>query len=183
MPFPKDHKYTAEEFFALTPESDSERYELINGEIIALAAPSIMHQRLSMRLSVIVGGFVLANKGKCEPFAAPTDVVLSDDNVVQPDFFILCDPSKLDNMRCYGAPDFVIEITSSDRSADFTRKLAMYKDFGVREYWIIDPATEKVLVYLFEKSMNTVNIYNFSDNVPVGIYGGELSLNIAELIK
>lgn len=183
MPFPRDHKYTAEEFFKLTPESNSERYELINGEIVALAAPSILHQRLSMRLSIHVGSFIMTNKGKCEPFAAPTDVMLDDDNVVQPDFFILCDQSKLDNLRCYGAPDFVIEIASSDRSADFTRKLAMYKDFGVREYWIIDPATEKVLVYLFEKSLNTVNIFSFHDDVPVGIYDGKLTINIAELIK
>ncbi len=182
MPFPEGHRYTAEEFLKLTSENESERYELINGEVFALAAPSIFHQRLSMRLSVHVGGYILSKKGKCEPFAAPTDVLLDDSNVVQPDFFVLCDPTKTDKKRCYGAPDLVIEISSSDRSLDFTRKLSLYKDSGVREYWIIDPASEKVLVYSFEKSMNTVNIYSFYDTVPVGIYGGELSICIDELI-
>jgi len=182
MPTPNKHKMTAEEFFKFTPENETERYELINGEIVAQAAPNIQHQSISMGLSVEIGSFIKANKGGCKPFAAPTDVQLDNENVVEPDFFILCDPSKLDKNRCYGAPDFVIEIASSNRSADFTRKLSLYKEFGVREYWIIDPASEKVLVYLFEKSLNTVNIYSFTDLIPVGIYDGKLSINISEMI-
>lgn len=182
MPIPHDRKYTAEEFLKLTAEDDSERYELINGEIVAQAAPSIFHQRISMRLSVKIGSFIMSNNGKCEPFAAPTDVMLDDENVVQPDFFILCDTSKLDDKRCYGAPDFIVEIASSNRSADFTRKLSLYKESGVREYWIIDPASEKILVYLFEKSLNTVNIYSFIDAVPVGIYDGKLTICIKDLL-
>lgn len=182
MPFPKDHKYTAEEFFALTPETN-QHVELFNGQIVDYSAPSVIHQDIVGGLYSEIRSFIKANNGSCKPMIAPFDVILNEYNVVQPDVMIICDKDKMDGKRCYGAPDFIIEVTSSNHSNDYVEKLVLYKNAGVREYWIIDPATEKVLVYLFEKSMNTVNIYNFSDNVPVGIYGGELSLNIAELIK
>lgn len=182
MPFPKDRRYTAEEFFRLTPESNSEQYELIDGEVVALAAPNILHQRILGEIFSEIRNFIKVNKGKCEPFAAPFDVQLDEFNVVQPDISVICDPSQLDDKRCYGAPDFVIEITSSNRSDDFTRKLALYAANGVREYWIVDPAYERVLVYFFDKS-NSPYIYTFDKSVPVGIYNGNLEINIGELLK
>ena len=182
MAIPQEKKYTANEFFALTPESNSERYELIKGEIVALAAPSIIHQRILGEIFSEIRNFIKRNNGKCEPFAAPFDVQLNEFNVVQPDISVICDPSQLDDKRCYGAPDLVIEITSSNRSDDFTRKLALYAEGGVREYWIVDTLYKRVLVYFFEKS-NSPNIYTFDTPVPVGIYNGELEINIDELLK
>lgn len=181
MPFPKDHKYTAEEFFSLIPENDSQQHELIDGEIVALSAPSIIHQRLSMRLSVHIGGYILSKKGKCEPFAAPTDVVIDGANVVQPDVFVICDPSKYDDKRCYGAPDWCIEVLSTNRSNDLIDKLILYQKHGVREYWIVDPENEKVLVYFFERS-ELLSIYTFDSDIPVGIYDGKLSIRINDMI-
>ena len=182
MPFPNDHKYTAEEFFKLTAENDSERFELINGELLSQAAPSINHQRISMGLSVEIGGFIKNNKGRCEPFAAPTDVMLDNENIVQPDFFIVCDPSKINNdKRCIGAPDFIIEITSSNYGRDYIDKLALYRKSGVREYWIVDPLYERVMVYFFEESSSPY-IYTFDMSVPVGIYDGKLTINFKDMI-
>lgn len=181
MPFPKDKRYTAEEFFALHPEeSNSERYELMNGEIIALAAPTLEHQDIVGGLYTELRSFIKSGGGKCKPFISPADVVLDYFNVVQPDLFVVCNPDKLDDKRCNGAPDFVIEVASSNRSTDFTRKLTLYAESGVREYWIVDPMYKRVVVYFFEES-NSPNIYTFDMAIPVSIYGGELLIKINDL--
>lgn len=181
MAIPQDKKYTAEEFFALTPESNSERYELIKGEIIMQAMPSVQHQIIGAELYSKFKEFIKNKNGKCKPYPS-LDVKLDDNNVVIPDFMVIYDSSKIDDKRCYGAPDFVIEITSSNRSDDFTRKLALYAESGVREYWIVDTLYKRVMVYFFDKS-NSPNIYTFDSPVPVGIYNGELEINIDELLK
>lgn len=182
MAFPQEKKYTADEFFALTPESNSERYELINGEIVALAAPSEIHQRIIGEVYAELRNYIRNHIGKCRPIVSPFDVVLDEKNVVQPDILVVCDSEKLDGKRCNGSPDLVIEVTSSNYSRDYVEKLALYKSAGVREYWIVDPAYERVLVYSFEKS-NSPNIYTFDSPVPVGIYNGDLKINIDELLK
>ena len=147
MPFPRDHKYTAEEFFKLTPENEYERYELINGEIFAQSAPSAIHQTLVMRISSKIDSIILSNKGKCKVLISPFDVVLDDENVVQPDVLVICKDDKLDNKRCSGAPDLIIEITSSNYGRDYIDKLDIYRKSGVREYWIVDPDKRIVTVY------------------------------------
>lgn len=182
MPFPVGKHYTAEEFFTLHPEeNNSERYELMNGEIIALAAPTLEHQRIVGGIYRRIGNFIDSRKGKCEPFISPADVVLDNSNVVQPDVFVVCDKDKLDGRRCNGAPDFVAEVTSSNRSTDFTRKLALYAESGVREYWIVDLSYKRVIVYFFEES-NSPNIYTFDADIPVRIYKGDLTIKIDDII-
>ncbi|MBP5361438.1 MAG: Uma2 family endonuclease [Ruminococcus sp.] len=181
MPFPRDHKITAEEFFKLTPDNDSERYELINGEVFAQAAPSTSHQRITGGIYRKIGNYIESNSGKCESFISPFDVKLDDDTVVQPDVLVVCDPSQIDDMRCNGAPDLIIEVTSSNYGHDYVEKLALYKKYGVREYWIVDPLYKRVMVYFFEKS-DFPSIYTFDTAVPVEIYEGKLLLNIEEFI-
>ncbi|MBQ8296924.1 MAG: Uma2 family endonuclease [Ruminococcus sp.] len=181
MPFPKDHKYTAEEFFELSPESSSEQYELINGEIVALASPSELHQRILGEIFAELRNYIKSNMGSCRPFVAPFDVKLNDSNVVQPDVMVICDRDKLDGKRCNGAPDLVIEVASSNYARDYIDKLDLYSKAGVREYWIVDPAYNKILVYFFEKN-RFPNIYTFDAAVPVGIYDGKLNICIAELL-
>lgn len=181
MPIPHDRKYTAEEFLKLTAEDDSERYELINGEIFAQAAPSTSHQRIAGGIYRRIGNFIESNKGKCEPFISPYDVVLDEETVVQPDVLVVCEPSHIDDKRCNGTPDFIIEVTSSNYTNDYVEKLALYKNAGVREYWIVDPLYERVMVYYFEKS-NSPNIYTFDMSIPVGIYDGKLTICIKDLL-
>lgn len=181
MPFPKNRKYTAEEYFNENPETNR-HIELRDGEIVSLASPSVIHQRISGGIYRKIGNFIDSNNGKCEPFISPLDVRLDDYNVVQPDIFVICDPSKFDNKRCYGAPDWTIEVLSENRKDDLINKLALYQEHGVREYWIVDPKNEKTLVYFFEQS-DFPSIYTFDTAIPVGIYGGELSINIKDLIR
>ena len=110
------------------------------------------------------------------------DVKLDDQNVVQPDVFVVCDRDKIDSKRINGAPDLVIEIMSSNRYIDLFRKLDLYSRLGVREYWIVDPRDRKIIVYFFEQT-DYPQIFTFDDSIPVGIFGGELSIAISGLIN
>ncbi len=75
----------------------------------------------------------------------------------------------MDEKGCYGAPDWIIEIVSpTSRQMDYYKKLFKYRTAGVREYWIVDPTKELVMVYRFEKE--TMEQYSFKEDIPVGIY-------------
>ena len=165
----KEERYTSDEFLAMTDLEG--RYELIYGEIVDMSpAPIIRHQKLSMGIASEIRDYIRKHKGKCNVFAAPTDVKLNDDCIVQPDIFVVCDENKLDEKKCNGAPDWVIEILSpSTSSRDFNEKLRMYLESGVREYWIVDPDNNKVFVHTFGNP-NIMSIYSFSDKIPAAIY-------------
>jgi len=128
----------------------SERVELIRGFIRKMSpAPNRYHQEVSMNLSFHLTA--IFKKNACNLYAAPFDVRLpikkgkKDTTVVQPDLCVICDPSKLDNQGCNGAPDLIIEIISPNNSKhDIKTKFNLYQEAGVKEYWIIDP-TEKIL--------------------------------------
>ena len=170
--------YTAEEYYAAIGDREN-RTELIDGMILDLASPSIRHQRISKRLTRRLEEFVEKNSGKCEPFAA-IDVKLDDSNIVVPDVMVGCDPEKFDKQKYNGAPDFVAEIVSTNRPHDYIRKLALYEISGVREYWIIDPQLERVMVYFFEEDASP-KIYDFQTPIPVNIWGGKLRITINDL--
>lgn len=172
-------KYTASQYFEIMKDSE-ERTELHRGEIVMQAAPSTMHNMIVSGMFFTMFSFVRFNKGKCRIFHAPYDVVLSEDNVVEPDLMVVCDADKIDEKRCYGAPDFIAEVVSSNRSDDYDRKLEMYREAGVREYWIIDPAERKVSVWL--KGCEKPSVYSFEDDVPVDIWNGNLKMSVQEMI-
>ncbi len=186
MPLPKEKLYTSDEFFQMFPEQSSELKELINGEIIEMSAPSILHQQISIEVSSEIRNYIKKNKGNCNIFTAPFDVKLDDYNVVMPDISVICDKSKLsDGKRCNGSPDWIIEIVSSNWQDDYIKKLDLYQLNGVREYWIIDPKYQKTLVYFFDES-HFPSIYTFEIPITVGIYKNnpvQLSITISELLK
>lgn len=166
----KEDHYTIEDIYALP---DGQRAELIDGKIYYMAPPSWSHQRISSYLHNQIYNYIKDNNGQCEVLAAPFAVFLNDDdiNYLEPDISVICDQSKLDEKGCHGAPDWVIEIVSpSSKPRDYMTKLFKYRTVSVREYWIVDPDKRMVMVYGFEK--DTVEQYNFGDDVPVGIYDG-----------
>ncbi len=166
----KDDIYTIDDIYALP---DGERAELIDGKIYYMAPPNTKHQRLVHFFDREIGNYIQNKKGECEVFPAPFAVFLNDDdiNYVEPDISIICDISKLDEKGCHGAPDWVIEIVSpSSKPRDYMTKLFKYRTAGVREYWIVDPDKQMTMVYGFEK--DTVEQYNFGEDVPSGIYDG-----------
>ena len=97
---------------------------------------------------------------KCEVYPAPFAVRLFEekddrpenvDTLVEPDISVICDPSKLDDIGCKGAPDFIIEILSpSTNRHDKLTKFNLYQRAGVREYWIVDPVSKSVQVFVLE---------------------------------
>ncbi len=187
MPLPKEKLYTSDEFINLFPEqSVSELKELIEGEIVEMSAPSILHQKISIEVSSEIRNYIKENKGSCSVFTAPFDVKLDNYNLVMPDISVICDESKLSNgKRCNGSPDWIIEIVSSNWRDDYIKKLDLYQRNGVREYWVIDPNYQKTLVYFFDERPFP-SVYTFEMPIPVGIYKNkavQLSINVAELIK
>lgn len=164
----KEETYTIEDIYAL-PEG--ERAELIDGQIYYLATPSRTHQRLLFSLSRKIADYIDAHQGTCEVDIAPFAVFLNNDdiNYVEPDISVICDPSKLDEKGCHGAPDWIIEIVSpGSKQMDYYKKLFKYRTAGVREYWVVDPDKNIITVYNFES--DTMEEYSFGENVPVGIY-------------
>ena len=186
--FPNQGSYTIEDYLALP---DDQRVELIDGVFYDMSAPTTPHQVITMRLTVQLFNFISANHGQCMVFAAPTDVQLDcdDKTIVQPDVFVVCDRSKLNKARLFGAPDFAIEVLSpSTRSKDILIKTAKYMKAGVKEYWQIDPQNETIVKYIFlpPDSENPegnikINIFGFSDSVPVTIFNDECVINFKEI--
>ncbi len=89
---------------------------------------------------------------------------------MEPDISVICDRDKLTDRGCTGAPDWIVEIISPGNPGhDYVKKLNLYLDAGVREYWIVDPQQRTVLVYFFEENVK-VRQYTFEDTIPVNIY-------------
>lgn len=166
----KEDIYTIEDIYALP---NGKRAELIDGKIYYMAPPNTRHQRLVHLFDREIGNYIQSKKGECEVFPAPFAVFLNKDdiNYVEPDISVICDKSKLDEKGCHGAPDWIIEIVSpGNKPMDYFTKLFKYRAADVREYWIVDPTKERIIVYRFEKE--TMDEYSFGMDVPVGIYEG-----------
>ncbi len=168
MPLLKDDHYTSKDYWSL-PEG--ERAELIDGQIYYMAPPSLKHQRISTRLTSIIDRYIEDHQGQCQVYAAPFAVYLdeSTNTYVEPDISVICDPNKLNDKGCNGAPDWIIEIVSpASKRMDYYTKLFKYRTAGVKEYWIVDPDKSRIIVYNFEQS--TMDEYSFTDSVKAGIY-------------
>lgn len=164
-------EYTVEDYLALP---DDKRYELIDGVIYEMSAPSTNHQVLGGYLYYQFMSCVEQHNMTCFPFIAPVDVQLDKDNktMVEPDVILCCDPKLNTGKRLFGAPDFLAEVLSpSTRKKDIFIKLNKYKNAGVREYWMIDPDKQKVTVILFEED-DDISVYTFDDDIPVWISKG-----------
>lgn len=153
-------KFTYEDY-RLLPED--KRYELMEGELLVTPAPTTRHQKILVRLVARLETFVdTADLG--EVLCAPTDVILSDETVVQPDIlFVARDRRAIVNPNgaVTAAPDLVVEILSpSTSSRDRVLKRKLYAKFGVREYWIVDPANHTVEVLVgASDGMNTWKVF------------------------
>ena len=182
--------YTIADIEAL-PEG--ERAELIDGELFRMDSPLRIHQDILMQLAIEISLYVKKNKGNCKVYPAPFAVRIKKDNrnYVEPDISVICDRDRLDEKGCQGAPDWVIEILSpSSVKMDCERKVKLYYETGVREYWIVDPEKQMVMVYDFEhgkvprqtdvctngtcalaaKPWDKPSYYSFSERVKVGIF-------------
>lgn len=176
---PIDNKlYTYEDYLKF---SEDEIVEIIDGRISAMSpAPSRIHQEIIMEISAEIRNYIKSNNGSCKVYPAPFDVVLIDEdqdakeskNIVQPDISVICDKNKLTDKGCTGSPDMIVEIISQyNPRNDYIKKLNLYEQFNVKEYWIVNPMKKNILVYtLTENGYGMPDMYTFNDKVKVNIY-------------
>lgn len=178
-------KASYEEFLELRENSD-ERYEYIDGEIYLLASPKVVHQRILGELYMIFYNWF---QGKtCRPMFAPFDITLKRNadniNIVQPDLMVICDLDEKTNEKDYymGVPTLVAEIISeSTRSKDFIKKLDLYMSTGVKEYWIVNPLSREVSIYLFDENNISQNATYKKDEHAVSYYFAGLEVSLTKL--
>ncbi len=129
---------------------DEERWEIIDGIAYDMSpSPMVKHQRMSANLFRLIDGALQGTE--CLPLYAPIDVVLSENNIVQPDIIVVCDPQKITEKNIQGAPDMIVEILSPSTSQkDRWIKRKLYEKFHVLEYIIVDPDAQYVERYLLE---------------------------------
>lgn len=135
-----------------------ERVELFKGKILQMSpAPSSNHQRILRKINRTFDNFFSTNP--CELFFAPFDVRFPDENgtvktVLQPDLCVICDPEKIDDRGCIGAPDLIVEILSPGNSKkEMGSKYKIYEESGVREYWVVNPAERHILIFVAENGI------------------------------
>lgn len=185
--------------------SFEERVELIKGKVLKMSpAPSRRHQGISTQLHGLLWSTI--KKFKCNIYAAPFDVRLpiSEDlniskkykknakklpdgkilTVVQPDLTVVCDQEKLDDRGCIGAPDLVIEILPpGNKQIELSDKFEIYQEAGIKEYWIVEPVDEFVIIYTLTKGKYIGSKpYTPSDIMKSSVIKG-LEIPVAEIFK
>jgi Uma2 family endonuclease len=175
MPLPKEQYYTYADLLAW---DDGVRYELYDGQPVAMASPSDVHQAVSGDIFRQIANYLVGKT--CKVYSAPFDVRLfetekdtpeSVDTVLQPDLMVVCDKSKVDRHGVHGAPDLIVEVLSSSTARyDKLMKFNLYQRAGVQEYWIVDPGTRTLSVYSLEDgAYHAANTYGGDSVVPVGV--------------
>lgn len=174
-PLPQENRYT---FADLLQWDDNVRYELYYGVPVALASPSDIHQDISGEIHYQLKDYLRGKK--CKVYYAPFDVRLFEeagerpedvDLVLQPDLLVVCDENKVDRRGVHGAPDLVIEVLSPGTARyDKLIKFNLYQRAGVREYWLVDPASHTVCVYVLENgSYHAGTVYPADCSVLVSV--------------
>ena len=174
---PKEEPYYTYNDYTEWELDEGERYQIIYGDAYAMAAPGTRHQII---LGVLFNKIFNYLEGKiCKVISSPFDVRPfyradgMDDTVVQPDIVVICDEKKLAPEGCRGAPDLVIEILSPSNTAmEMYLKLEMYHKAGVREYWVVDPGTNTITVYCFQKDFSKTKSYSITDTITSAILPG-----------
>ena len=177
VPAPKD-RYT---FADCLTWGENERIEIINGEAVMMAPPTRIHQEILMELSRQLANFLEGKK--CKVYPAPFAVRLFEkdgdtpedvDTMVEPDISVVCDHDKLDKHGCKGAPDLVVEVLSpSTQRHDRLVKLDLYQRAGVREYWIVDPDSSTVQVFMLKNGyLHPYEVYSEKDIAKVNVLDG-----------
>ena len=175
-------------------ENSEGRWEYIDGIVYMTSSPSTKHQRISSRLQARLFNFL--EEKECEVFPAPFDIELRtcDDaqgdqskttKVVIPDLSVICDKTKLGENKYVGSPELIVEIISpSNQAYDLVKKLNLYMECGVKEYWIVNPLLNTVQIY----GLNEEGQYRQAEVLKeIGTAHSEVlsgfSINIEELFK
>ena len=174
--------------------TDDVRRELIDGMAYVMSAPRRIHAEISSNMFFPFTGFIRRRKGNCKVYHAPFDVRLpldgaKDDDriytVVQPDICVICDPAKLDDKGCLGAPDLIVEVLSpSTGKRDLNEKFNLYEAAGVKEYWVVYPDSKALNVFILQSDgkYDFGTVYEKKGKVPVHIFKG-LEIDLEEMFS
>jgi len=153
-------KFTYEDY-VLMPEG--KRYEIVEGELYMVPAPTTTHQRISRKLEEMLSRFVEERK-LGEVFDAPIDVVFSETDIVQPDIIFISNENKniIKEENIKGAPDLIIEILSpSSAQRDKIIKKKLYARNGVKEYWLVEPQKKTIeAMVLAKRGYETFKVFS-----------------------
>lgn len=145
---------------------DDKRYEFIEGELYMVPSPGFYHQTISINISHSLKKFVKENNLGAVLYA-PFDVVLSETDVVLPDIVFVSKKRMglMTEKNLQGAPDLTIEIlSSSTKERDKLVKKRLYMEYGVKEFWLVDPDKKTIeIMVLRETGYETEGVY-FVDN-------------------
>ena len=168
-----------------------EMVEIIKGKLFKMtAAPSRLHQKVAGKLYYHLYGFLAGNP--CEVYIAPFDVRFSKAStknediytVVQPDICVICDKDKLDEAGCIGAPDLIVEVLSPGNNKKETHhKYEVYQEFGVKEYWIIQPIEQTLMIYTLQNGRYVPSRLKTSGDVVTSSVLPGFSLNLEDFFK
>jgi len=157
----KEKVWTYKDYLEL---NDDKRYEVINGRLYEMPAPTPWHQDVLMELAMTMRKFAKKeNLGKVIP--SPIDVVLSEDVVLQPDIVFISKERMeiIGEKAIIGSPDLVIEIVSPNTiRRDTVVKKGIYESFGVKEYWIVYPDERVIEVWVLSES-GRYELYSFAE--------------------
>ncbi|SDE99194.1 Uma2 family endonuclease [Sporolituus thermophilus] len=182
-----DRRYTYRDYLGW---QDGERWELIGGAVYNMTpVPSRQHQALVGNIFAALHAYF--RDKTCEVYVAPFDVRLpaagedpdAASNVVQPDIVVVCDKAKLDDRGCLGAPDLVVEVVSPDTAKkDMAEKLDLYERAGVKEYWIVHPGDQTVMVFCLgdDGKYGRHKMYEKGETLAAAIFP-ELVIELAEI--
>ncbi len=181
--------YTARDYLDWTFEG---LYELIHGVAHKMSpAPSANHQRISRKLSRVFFNYFQEGQ-KCEAFNSPIDVFLIKEGedwketkvILEPDLCIICDPAKIQKQGCIGSPDFVLEILSpATAKKDFTDKFSLYEEYGVAEYWIVDPFNKCVIRNILKQEKYEIQRAAFAEELISPQQFPELTIKVADVFE
>lgn len=172
-----------DEYYKMREERDK-LMEYIDGVVYMSPSPSTKHQRISSILQIKIGIYL---QGKdCEVFSAPYDIELKKQGIdgtkiVIPDLSIICDKSGFTETKYVGIPSLIVEILSpSNQSHDLITKLNLYMNYGVQEYWIINPMLESITIY----TLNNEGMYEQLDmKTSIGIVKSKFLENFTVDLK
>jgi Uma2 family endonuclease len=166
-------KFTYEEYRTL-PEN-GKHYQVIDGDLIMSPAPTTRHQRILMDILLALGGFVKSHR-RGEVLCAPLDIILSEDNIVQPDIVYISSKRRGIVFRegIRGAPDLCVEILSpSNRDLDLNAKRLLYARFGLPELWLVDPDADTLQIFrLQENHQAPLKVFGANDTLTSRLLSG-----------
>jgi hypothetical protein len=159
-----------------------ESYSL--GDQLTIMSWNIGYGALGDNADFFMDGGEMVKSASEERVQENMDGIMSTIETIEPDMLIVCGKHKYSSKaeKILGSPDMVMEVVSpSSRGKDRVLKLNKYLENGVREYWIVDPEFQEILVYHFENTAKLMH-YSFSDVIPLNIYDGKISVDFGEIL-